>query len=456
MPPSVFKQNDPYQYLTGFGNYHESQAIKNTIPVAQNSPQRLPYGLYTEKLSGTAFTVPRVENQHSWLYRILPTASHDRWEELSQLAVGSGISASHENSTRTHQELKFTPDQLLFEPFDIQDSHDWVSGSRHLAGAGDPMMKTGIAIYVFTAGKDMPPKQAYYSSDGDLLIVLQYGVMDVQTELGRLLIRPNEILVIPRGIRYRVTLPEGPIRGYSLELFQGHFKLPELGVIGSSGLANARDFQIPTANYEQDTISRWSIISRFNGKLWQLHQDHSPFDVVAWHGMYYPYKYDLGRFNSINSVSYDHIDPSIYTVLTAPSPYPGVAVVDFAFFPKRWTVQEDTFRPPWYHRNTMAEFSAMISASVDMSRSTGLRPGGAQLHNIMSGHGPDVRVFEKASNEALVPRKDGHDVQVFMFETSLMLGTTEWGLVESKKVRESYRAEKWQPLKVNFQPPEDA
>lgn len=318
------------------------------------------------------------------------------------------------------------------------------------------MMKTGIAIYVFGAGKDMPPKRAYYSSDGDLLIVPQQGVMDVQTELGKFIVRPNEILLIPRGVRYRVTLPAGPIRGFSLELYQGHFQLPDLGFIGSNGLANARDFQVPTAAYERDTDSEWSIICRFNGQLWQLHQNHSPFDVVAWHGQYYPYKYDLERFNSINSVSYDHIDPSIYTVLTAPSNSPRTSVADFVIFPSRWSVQEDTFRPPWYHRNTMAEFSGIISTKFDMSKATGLRPGGAQLHNIMSGHGPDAKLYEKASTEPLGPKREGDDLKAFMFETSLMLGVTDWALVESNKVRGTYREEKWQPLKVNFQPPDDA
>lgn len=289
--------------------------------------------------------------------------------------------------TRSNKQLHFTPDQLLFEPFDIDETADWISGSRYVAGAGDPTTKTGLAIHIFSAGKDMPPKQAYYSADGDLLLVLQHGVLDVQTELGKFIVRPQEILVIPRGIRYRVTLPAGPVRGFGLELYQGHFKLPELGFIGSNGLANARDFQVPVAAYEEDTSSEWSVVARFNGDLFQLRQSHSPFDVVAWHGLYYPYKYDLGRFNAVGSVSYDHIDPSIYTVLTAPSNSPGTSIADFVFFPPRWSVQENTFRPPWYHRNTMAEFSSMIEADFDLSKSTGLKPAGASLHNVMSGHG---------------------------------------------------------------------
>ncbi|KAL2783257.1 putative homogentisate 1,2-dioxygenase [Aspergillus keveii] len=443
MPVTNFKHPDPYRYLNGLGDYHESEAIPDTLPVARNSPQKPAHGLYTEKLSGTAFTVPRADNQHTWLYRILPSAAHDNFEPF----------ALSESIPRASDKLHFSPDQLLFDPFDMDETATWVTGSRLVAGAGDPVMKTGLSIYIFSAGKDMPPRQAYYSADGDLLIVLQHGVLNVQTELGRLIVRPNEVLVVPRGIRYRVTLPTGPVRGYALELYQGHFKLPELGFIGSNGLANARDFQVPVAAYEEDHSSEWSIIARFSRELFQLRQSHSPFDVVAWHGLYYPYKYDLDRFNAIGSISYDHVDPSIYTVLTAPSNSSGTAVADFVIFPPRWVVQEDTFRPPWYHRNTMAEFSSMIDADFDLSATNGLKPAGATLHNVMSGHGPDSKVYDAASNEKLVPVKEGSKVKAFMFESSLMLGVSEWALFHSNKVRPSYKKEKWQPLKVHFQKP---
>lgn len=341
----------------------------------------------------------------------------------------------------------------MFDPFDIEEKEDWVSGMRLIAGAGDPTTKTGLGIYVITAGVDMPPRQAYYSADGDLLIVPQHGVLDIQTEMGKFIVRPNEIVVIPRGIRYRVTLPTGPVRAFGLELYQGHFKLPELGFIGSSGLANTRDFQVPVAAYEEDYHSQWNVVGRFNGDLFQIRQSHSPFDVVAWHGTYYPYKYDLSRFNTVGSVSFDHLDPSIYTVLTAPSDTPGVSIVDFVFFAPRWSVQEDTFRPPWYHRNTMSEFSGMIEAEFDLGKSKGLQPAGATLHNTMSGHGAEARAHEHASNEELVAKREGTSVKAFMFESSLMLGVTEWALTDSGKVRPSYTEEKWQPLKVHFQKP---
>lgn len=245
---------------------------------------------------------------------------------------------------QTHS-LSQIPNQLRWNPFDFDENQDFVRGLHLVAGAGDPAMKTGLAIHVFAAGKDMR-KEAFYSADGDFLIVAQHGTLDIQTELGRLLVRANEIAVIPRGIRYRVTLPDGLVRGYICELFQGHYQLPELGPIGSNGLANARDFQIPTANFDEDS-SDWVLTAKFNNKIFSSSQKHTPFDVVAWHGNYYPYKYDLGRFNTIGSISYDHPDPSIFTVLTGPSDRPGTAVADFVIFPPRWLVAEDTFRPPW-------------------------------------------------------------------------------------------------------------
>jgi len=300
----------------------------------------------------------------------------------------------------------------------------------------------------------MPPKQAFYSADGDFLIVAQQGTLDIQTELGRLLVRPGEIAVIPRGIRYRVDLPEGPSRGYVLELFQGHFQLPELGPIGSNGLANARDFQAPVAAYEDDQ-SDWVITVKFGGRLFDAAQDHSPFDVVAWHGNYYPYKYDLGRFNTIGSISYDHPDPSIFTVLTAPSPIVGTAVADFVIFPPRWLVAEGTFRPPWYHRNTMSEFMGLIAGDYDAKAGgqDGFQPGGASLHNVMAAHGPDEGTFEAASNAELAPQKVGAGSMAFMFESSLMLGVTDWSLVRCQRVQEEYVEHAWGKLQRRFKAP---
>jgi homogentisate 1,2-dioxygenase len=350
------------------------------------------------------------------------------------------------------------PNQLRWDPFDMDETVDWVHSLHLVAGAGDPTMKSGLGIMIFAAGKDMSPHEAFYSADGDFLIVPQHGVLDIQTELGHLLVRPNEIAVIPRGVRYRVTLPDGPVRGYILELYQGHFQLPELGPIGSNCLANARDFQAPISAFEEDHggDSHYEILCKFDGHLFAAKQTHTPFDVVAWHGLYYPYKYDLGRFSVIGSISHDHPDPSIFTVLCGPSDRPGTSIADFVIFPPRWLVGEDTFRPPWYHRNTMSEFMGLIHGDYDAKTGGGFRPAGASLHNIMSAHGPDANTHEKASNAELKPHKVGEGSMAFMFESCLMVGVSEWGLKTCRKVQEGYNEESWTPLKAHFRMPEGA
>ncbi|KAH7021491.1 homogentisate 1,2-dioxygenase [Microdochium trichocladiopsis] len=438
MPVTNFSFAEKYEYISGFNSFHESEAIKGALPVGANSPQKPPYGLYAEKLSGTAFTAPRHENQQAWLYRILPSAAHSQFVPIDDHTLS--------------RKLKQIPNQLRWDPFDIDTSVDWVHGLKKLSGAGDPAMKTGLGIYMYAAGCSMEARTAMYSSDGEMLIVAQHGVMDVTTEFGNILVRPLEILVIPRGVKYRVDLPDGPVRGYILELFEGHFVLPELGPIGSNCLANPRDFQVPVARFDQDS-EPWTIINKFNEDLFTAKQNHTPFDVVGWHGNYYPYKYDLGRFSVIGSTSFDHPDPSIYTVLTGPSARPGTAIADFVIFPPRWLVQEDTFRPPWYHRNTMSEFMGLVCGEYDAKSGSGFQAAGASLHNIMSAHGPDASTFEKASNARLEPQKVGTGSLAFMFESSLMLGVTEWGLETCQKLQPNYNDESWMELKSHFQPP---
>ncbi|KAK5108395.1 hypothetical protein LTR62_008351 [Meristemomyces frigidus] len=444
MPSTGFKVPERYKYQNGFGSYHESEAVDGALPVATNSPQKPPLGLYNEKLSGTAFTAPRAENQQTWLYRILPASAHSPFEarETHTFDTNPGIHGKE----RWHQ----IPNQLRWDPFDMDEKVDWVHSLRLVAGAGDPTMKSGLGIFIFAAGANMDPHSAFYSADGDLLIVLQHGVLNIKTELGMILVRPNEICVIPRGIRHNVTLPSGPVRGYILELYQGHFALPELGPIGSNGLANARDFQAPTAYFEEDTTNTYTVLAKFAGHLFAAKQNHTPFDVVAWHGTYYPYKYDLGRFNTLGSISYDHPDPSIFTVLTAPSDHAGTAVADFVIFPPRWLVAEATFRPPWYHRNTMSEFMGLIHGAYDAKTGGGFQPAGASLHNVMSAHGPDAVTHEKASNSSLEPVKVGEGSMAFMFESCYMVGVTEWGLRECRKVQEGYNAESWEGLRPHF------
>lgn len=422
-----------------------------TLPIGANSPQKPPYGLYAEKLSGTAFTAPRHENQQSWLYRVLPSAAHSPFEPRE---------ASSYNTNPDGPKMHQIPNQLRWDPFDLDETVDWVHSLKLIAGAGDPTLKHGLGILIFAAGKSMGKDEAFYSADGDFLIVLQHGVLDIQTELGKILVRPNEICVIPRGIRYRVSLPAGPVRGYILELYTGHFQLPELGPIGSNCLANARDFQAPVASFdspeEAENGKKYTILSKFNGHLFAATQTHTPYDIVAWHGLYYPYKYDLGRFNTIGSISFDHPDPSIFTVLTAPSSNPGTAIADFVIFPPRWLVAEDTFRPPWYHRNTMSEFMGLIGGEYDAKTGGGFQPAGASLHNIMSAHGPDAGSHDKASNAELKPMKMGEGSMAFMFESCFMVGVTDWGLKLCKKVQDDYNEHSWTPLKANFKVPEGA
>ena len=434
-----------------------SESVPGALPIGHNSPQKPPLGLYAEKLSGTAFTAPRHENKQTWLYRILPSCSHPPFSPLSEAAEEHFVQSA---------KLNYIPNQLRWDPFDHEQDTDFVSGLHMIGGAGDPTLKQGLGIYIFAAGKSMDDHAAFYSADGDLLIVAQDGVLDIRTEFGWLLVRPMEICVIPRGVKYQVHLPSGPARGYALELYQGHFALPELGPIGSNGLANARDFQAPVACFSEDHTpeasagpearSRYTVTAKFNNGLFRTAQTHTPFDVVAWHGNYYPYKYDLGRFNTIGSVSFDHPDPSIFTVLSAPTERVGTAVADFVIFPPRWLVGEDTFRPPWYHRNTMSEFMGLITGAYDAKKggSGGFVPGGASLHNVMSGHGPDAASYEGARNAELAPAKVGTGSCAFMFESCLMLGVTEWGLRTCAKVQEDYSQHSWGGVKVYWTRPD--
>ncbi|KAJ3170413.1 hypothetical protein HDU87_008807 [Geranomyces variabilis] len=439
-----------YSYLSGFGNQHASEALQGALPVGQNTPQKVPYGLYAEQLSGTAFTAPRAENQRSWLYRIKPSVCHTPFQQTPSPNLVRSFATG-----RADSECESTPNQLRWSPFPLptHGGVDFVHGMHTLAGAGQPSVRNGLAIHVYLANQDMHAS-AFYSSDGEFLIVPQQGRLDIQTEFGHLMVEPNEICVIPRGVRYAVRLPDGPSRGYILEVFDRHFELPELGPIGANGLANARDFLYPTAAYEDKDDLEYTIINKYQGQLFSIHQPHCPFDVVAWHGNFAPYKYDLRRFCTVNAVSFDHLDPSIFTVLTARSSTPGVAIADFVIFPPRWMVAENTFRPPYYHRNCMSEFMGLISGVYD-AKAEGFLPGGASLHSTMSAHGPDAATFAKASTEDLKPFKLRPDGLAFMFETSLMLSLTKWALQKDQpggKMLQANYYECWGGLKKYFDP----
>ncbi|KAI9029911.1 homogentisate 1,2-dioxygenase [Phycomyces nitens] len=435
---------DTYTYQEGFGNHFTSEAIEGSLPKGQNTPQNCPFNLYAEQLSGSAFSAPRTHNQKSWLYRIRPSVVHSPFEPAS---------TSQELVSKFDDNCIVTPTQIRWSPFDLPSNEEkvnFVQGIKTLAGAGDPACRSGLAVHIYTANTSMS-KTAFYNSDGDYLIVPQKGALDITTEFGPMLVSPNEICVIQRGIRFSVDLVEKEARGYILEVYNGHFELPDLGPIGANGLANPRDFQTPTAAYKEESNEAWEILSKFNGKLFKAQQNHTPFDVVAWHGNYAPYKYNLAKFCVINSVSFDHIDPSIFTVLTAKSDSAHYPVADFVIFPPRWAVTENTFRPPYFHRNCMSEFMGLIAGDYD-GKSDGFLPGGGSLHSIMTPHGPDANVFNMASKSELKPMYMGSNTQTFMFETYYMLSITPWGMKTCGKVQENYW-KVWSSIESKFSPP---
>ncbi|KAM8717627.1 hypothetical protein ACLKA7_004341 [Drosophila subpalustris] len=431
-----------YKYLSGFGSHFssEDERCPNSLPVGQNSPQKCPYGLYAEQLSGSAFTAPRTENVRTWLYRKLPSAVHKPFQRYD----GSKF------LTQNWDEQSPNPNQMRWKPFDIpavnQGSVSFVEGLHTVCGAGDPRTRHGLAVHIYLCNASMEDS-AFYNSDGDFLIVPQQGVLDIITELGRMSVAPNEICVIPQGIRFAVKVNSAS-RGYILEVYDGHFSLPDLGPIGANGLANPRDFETPVAWFDNANVKEFQVISKFKGSLFVAKQDHSVFDVVAWHGNYVPYKYDLSKFMVINSVSFDHCDPSIFTVLTCPSLRPGTAIADFVIFPPRWSVQEHTFRPPYYHRNCMSEFMGLILGRYE-AKEDGFAAGGATLHSIMTPHGPDFKCFEGASNAQLKAERIAEGTQAFMFESSLSLAVTKWGEETCQKLDAQYY-ECWQALQNNF------
>ncbi len=399
--------------MAGFGNHFSTEAVAGALPAGRNSPQHAPFGLYAEQMSGTAFTAPRSENRRSWLYRLRPTANHGAYAPYEG---GMWLRSAPFN------EVPASPNRMRWNPMPLPENDtDFVDGLVTYGGNGDTASGTGVAVHGFAAGKSM--RRAFYNADGELLILPQQGTLDITTELGRFTVEPQQIALIPRGLRFRVALLHGPARGYVCENYGALFRLPDLGPIGANGLANPRDFETPVAAYE-DTDEPCEVVQKFQGGLWTTTLDHSPFDVVAWHGNLAPCRYDLRRFNTINTVSFDHPDPSIFTVLTSPSETPGTANCDFVIFPPRWMVAEDTFRPPWFHRNVMTEFMGLIHGAYD-AKVGGFAPGGASLHNQMAGHGPDQASYAKAVAAELAPHRIDNTM-AFMIETRHVFRPTRW------------------------------
>jgi homogentisate 1,2-dioxygenase len=414
------------RYLTGFGNEFATEAVPGALPQGQNSPQKVPFGLYAEQISGTPFTAPRGEIRRSWTYRIRPTASHLPYKRRDDGLWRSG----------PFSEVETPPNRLRWDALALPElPTDFVDGMVTMAGCGDPAQTAGIAVHIYRANRSMVDR-VFYDADGELLIVPQAGRLKLATELGVLDVAPGEIAVVPRGIRFRVELPDGTARGYVGENYGALFRLPELGPLGSNGLANPRDFLTPVAWFE-DLDKPVQVVQKFMGHLWSTALDHSPLDVVAWHGNLAPYKYDLARFNVMGTVSFDHPDPSIFTVLTSPSEVRGTANADFVVFPPRWMVAEHTFRPPWFHRNVMNEFLGLVQGTYD-AKAAGFLPGGASLHNCMAGHGPDVASYLKAASASLAPHKI-EDTLAVMFETRWVLRPTRFAL-ETPALQKDYDA----------------
>ncbi|MEE9102761.1 homogentisate 1,2-dioxygenase [Pseudomonas nitroreducens] len=420
-------------YLSGFGNEFASEALPNALPVGQNSPQHVPYGLYAELLSGTAFTVQRSEARRTWLYRIRPSAAHPRYERLERQITGTALGP-------------VTPNRLRWNSFEMpQEPTDFVDGLLCMAANAEADATSGVSVYAYRANRSM--SRVFFNADGELLIVPQAGRLRLVSELGVLEIEPLEIAVIPRGMRFRVELLEASAAGYVAENHGAALRLPDLGPIGSNGLANPRDFLTPVAHYE-DVEGPVQLVQKFLGELWATTLDHSPLDVVAWHGNNVPYKYDLRRFNTIGTVSFDHPDPSIFTVLTSPSDTHGMANMDFVIFPPRWMVAESTFRPPWFHRNLMNEFMGLIQGVYD-AKADGFVPGGASLHNCMSAHGPDNATTRQAIAADLKPHKIDHTM-AFMFETGRVLRPSRFAL-DCPQLQRDYDA-CWSGMQKTFAP----
>ena len=424
-------------YSSGFGNEHSTEAVPGALPVGRNAPQRAPFGLYAEQLSGSAFTEPRAGNRRSWLYRIRPSAAHPPFRRVPNGSLRSA----------PFHEVEPDPNRLRWGPLPLPDGPtDFVQGLVTVGGNGDVLRREGIGVHWYAANRSMDGR-VFSSSDGEFLIVPQQGALLLRTELGLLRAEPGQIALIPRGVRFRVHLLEASARGYVCENYGRPFELPELGPIGANGLANPRDFLAPVAAYE-DLDEDTEVVNKFGGNLWAAVYGHSPLDVVAWHGNHVPYVYDLHRFNVLGSISYDHPDPSIFTVLTSPSDTPGLAGADLVVFAPRWLVGEDTFRPPYFHRNVMSEFMGLVEGAYD-AKAEGFVPGGASLHNMMSAHGPDRTTFDRASSAELRPQKVD-DGLAFMFETRWPIVPTAFALGAEHR-QEGYDSV-WEGLERNFRP----
>lgn len=432
---SPTRPEDPYKYLVGFGNEHQSELIPGALPIGQNSPQLPPYGLYAEGITGTSFAASRHASMRNFLYRRRPACVHDKVEKIED---NTTIETQFLNEgAKVHA----IPSQVSWSSFIIPDKAagevDFTMGLHTLGGSGQPNIREGLAYHIFAFNTNMPNK-AFMNNDGDFLIVAQEGHLDITTEFGHIYLQPSEICVIQQGLRFKLEMAEGHApngaRGYIIETWGTKWELPELGPIGGYGLANPRDFLFPVADIDTTSTGPWTVVSKQSGKYYATHQKHTPFDVVAWHGNYVPYKYDLTKFVYHNTVSVDHSDPSINTVLTAKSRDINAPLCDFLAFGPRWDVAENTFRPPYYHRNCASEFLARIYAPEGAKgggRSSVFAPGGASYEAGFTPHGNADERSVAAFHADLKPMLFGAGQLTFMLESCRSLLFTEWAMRES-------------------------
>ena len=424
-------------YQPGFGNHFSTEAVPGALPLGRNSPQQASLGLYAELISGSAFTAPRHLNQRTWVYRRQPSVVTGAYAPCAQPHWKSGAAEGEQAP----------PDPMRWNPLAVPDAPlDFIDGLRTIVVNGDPDAQTGMAAHLVLMNRSMD-RRAFVNADGEMLVVPQQGALSFVTELGVLDVQPGEVVLLPRGLAFSVKV-HGPSRAYVCENYGAAFRLPELGPIGSNGLANPRDFLAPVAAFEEAQDSVYEIVRKYGGRLWKTTQPRTPFDVVAWHGNLAPLKYDTANFMVIGSISFDHPDPSIFTVLTSPTDTPGTANCDFVIFPPRWMVAENTFRPPWYHRNLMSEFMGLVHGQYD-AKPEGFKPGGMSLHNCMVPHGPDAEAFAKASSAELQPHKLDHTL-AFMFESRWRFKPTAFAL--GCGALDADYAHCWAALKDSFQP----
>ncbi|CAJ2508934.1 Uu.00g139600.m01.CDS01 [Anthostomella pinea] len=436
---------DPYTYQVGFGNTFATEAIPNVLPRSCNTPQRCKYDLVSEQLNGTPFVSPRASLLHAWFYRIKPSVVH---RPLRRLPENPDLEAVF---TPSNPNVEFTPQDLGWDKFALPAAGDaevdFVGGLKTIGGHGDPTLKEGVAVHIYVANKSMR-NRAYCNNDGDMLIAPQEGRLDVQTEFGKLMVRPGELAVIQAGMRFRVELPDGVGRGYVQEIFGCHYELPELGPLGSNGMALLRDFEIPVASFDLDQSSKWEVVVKLVGQLFVYEQDHTPFDVVAWHGNYTPYKYAMEKFIASATVDRDQSDPSVYCVLTAKSKITGVATSDFLVFTPKWSVTRNTFRPPYYHRNVATEVMGMMYGTWAGS-ATQLAPGGLTYEPSYMPHGESYERWKEATSADLQPQRMGEGAMAFMMHISAHMSLTKWALERSGTLQ-PIQEDLWEDFKGGF------